>query len=76
MAMLDVINKMKGTALGVAEYLTPVLKVSSFFILKHIVAFGAWNTENMETVLLQFQFLTTRNSCNFFCWRTFAGDEL
>ena len=27
MAMQDVINKMKGTALGVAEYLTPVLKV-------------------------------------------------
>lgn len=25
--MQDVINKMKGTALGVAEYLTPVLKV-------------------------------------------------
>ena len=29
MAMQDVINKMKGTALGVAEYLTPVLKVRS-----------------------------------------------
>lgn len=27
MAMQDVINKVKGTALGVAEYLTPVLKV-------------------------------------------------
>lgn len=27
MAMLDMINKMKGTALGVAELLTPVLKV-------------------------------------------------
>ena len=27
--MQDVINKMKGTALGVAEYLTPVLKVNN-----------------------------------------------
>ena len=27
MAMQDMLNKMKGTALGVAEYLTPVLKV-------------------------------------------------
>ena len=27
MAMQDVINKVKGTALGVAGYLTPVLKV-------------------------------------------------
>lgn len=43
MAMQDVINKMKGTALGVAEYLTPVLKVRScpslefrFFVWKAV----------------------------------------
>lgn len=34
MAMQDVINKMKGTALGVAEYLTPILKVSLLKIVK------------------------------------------
>lgn len=28
--MQSVINSVKGTALGVAEYLTPVLKVSEF----------------------------------------------
>ena len=35
MAMQDVINKMKGTALGVAEYLTPVLKVMYNPVEKH-----------------------------------------
>lgn len=29
--MQSVLNSVKGTALGVAEYLTPVLKVSFFF---------------------------------------------
>lgn len=29
--MQSVINSVKGTALGVAEYLTPVLKVSCLF---------------------------------------------
>ena len=42
MAMQDVINKMKGTALGVAEYLTPVLKVRSSrsFEFRFAIKFG------------------------------------
>lgn len=42
MAMQDVFNKMKGTALGVAEYLTPVLKVKDveFVTLVYISCVG------------------------------------
>lgn len=36
--MQSVINTVKGTALGVAEYLTPVLKVGSNSILQIIVS--------------------------------------
>ena len=33
--MQTVINTVRGTALGVAEYLTPVLKVSTYVYYKH-----------------------------------------
>jgi hypothetical protein len=35
--MQNVINTVRGTALGVAEYLTPVLKVSTDVYSKHII---------------------------------------
>lgn len=40
--MQNVINSVKGTALGVAEYLTPVLKVcrSIFLSVKKILKWG------------------------------------
>lgn len=66
MAMQDVINKMKGTALGVAEYLTPVLKVSSFSILSD----SFWSNYGNSVVTLSLVSVS-QYSCNFFCQRTY-----
>lgn len=37
--MQSVLNSVKGTALGVAEYLTPVLKVSVLDHISHVLSY-------------------------------------
>ena len=56
MAMQDIINKVKGTALGVAEYLTPVLKVP--YKIFYLIEIQLCNFVFFSLIFNQFRELT------------------
>ena len=66
MAMQDVINKMKGTALGVAEYLTPVLKVMCIPLMRNAICKKfLFNTICRFAPLMDFIFLLFTQESKF-----------
>jgi len=57
--MQSVINSVKGTALGVAEYLTPVLKVIFYFAF---FSFISLKIEYLSKLIIYFGYLSNNET--------------